>query len=189
MNWTKEKLVKKLKEVRVNFIKYRIDKTLQQHGHSVLRLPPYHPDLNSIEVVWGVLKRRVAAENVVQNRKSVEQLIQQHFSDSSADLWRNCCERTLRNEQQYLAQSLEVAIEIEVADIGEEVLSGNDSLTEESSEEYETEQEKDEDIRVEDVTHESNSTSTLTASEEDDDYDFEQILTGTKILKQPATFK
>ena len=30
---------------------YKFDFLLQQHGHTVLRLPPYHPDLNPIELI------------------------------------------------------------------------------------------------------------------------------------------
>ena len=32
---------------------FRIDELAKPHGVEVLRLPPYHPDLNPIEVVWA----------------------------------------------------------------------------------------------------------------------------------------
>ena len=32
---------------------YRIDELARRHGVEVLRLPPYHPDLNPIELVWA----------------------------------------------------------------------------------------------------------------------------------------
>jgi transposase len=31
---------------------------------TVLRLPTYHPDLNPIEKIWGIVKARIAAKNV-----------------------------------------------------------------------------------------------------------------------------
>ena len=34
---------------------YRVDQLLKRYGHTVLRLPPYHPDLNAIEMIWGNL--------------------------------------------------------------------------------------------------------------------------------------
>lgn len=39
-------------------MKYILDKMLEEHGHSVLRLPPapYHPDLDPIELCWGIIK-------------------------------------------------------------------------------------------------------------------------------------
>ena len=31
---------------------------------TVLRLPQFHPDLNPIEQIWGIVKTRIAAKNV-----------------------------------------------------------------------------------------------------------------------------
>ncbi|XP_048243705.1 uncharacterized protein LOC125376114 [Haliotis rufescens] len=42
---------------------YLIDNMLREHGHEVLRLPPYHYDLNPIELIWGDLKNMVARQN------------------------------------------------------------------------------------------------------------------------------
>ena len=35
---------------------YVLDQMLSQHGHIALRLPPYHADLNPIELIWANLK-------------------------------------------------------------------------------------------------------------------------------------
>ena len=39
---------------------YTIDVIARQHGHEVIRTPPYHPELQPIEMCWGVLKNEVA---------------------------------------------------------------------------------------------------------------------------------
>lgn len=39
------------------FKTYEIDKILADKGHSALRLPPYHPDFNPIELVWASMKQ------------------------------------------------------------------------------------------------------------------------------------
>ncbi|HSX78759.1 MAG TPA: transposase [Candidatus Saccharimonadia bacterium] len=37
-----------------------IDVIARQHGHEVIRTPPYHPELQPIETCWGILKNEVA---------------------------------------------------------------------------------------------------------------------------------
>ena len=39
---------------------YVIDEIAAQHGHEVVRTPPYHPELQPIETGWGVLNNEVA---------------------------------------------------------------------------------------------------------------------------------
>lgn len=39
---------------------YAIDEIAEEHGHKVLRTPPYHPELQPIEICWGVLKNEIA---------------------------------------------------------------------------------------------------------------------------------
>lgn len=53
-------LVKKHKPEPV----YEIDQILGDHGHTVARLPPYHCDLNPIELIWGIGKHKIASINV-----------------------------------------------------------------------------------------------------------------------------
>lgn len=43
---------------------YEIDQILGDHGHTVVRLPPYHCDLNPIELIWGIAKHKIASVNV-----------------------------------------------------------------------------------------------------------------------------
>jgi transposase len=39
---------------------YEIDEMAQEKGHEVVRTPPYHPELQPIEICWGVVKNEVA---------------------------------------------------------------------------------------------------------------------------------
>jgi transposase len=32
-----------------------VDELARQHGHEVVRTPPYHPELQPIETCWGIL--------------------------------------------------------------------------------------------------------------------------------------
>src|ERR1700730_14767545 len=39
---------------------YIIDEIAEKSGHTVLRTPPYHPELQPIEICWGIVKNEVA---------------------------------------------------------------------------------------------------------------------------------
>jgi len=39
---------------------YAIDVIARKYGHEVIRTPPYHPELQPIEICWGLLKNEVA---------------------------------------------------------------------------------------------------------------------------------
>lgn len=45
-------IVKRNKKEKV----YKIDELVREHGHEVLRLPPYHCEFNAIELVWADVK-------------------------------------------------------------------------------------------------------------------------------------
>jgi hypothetical protein len=39
---------------------YRLDQLAQASGHSLLRTPQYHPELQPIETYWGIVKNHMA---------------------------------------------------------------------------------------------------------------------------------
>jgi hypothetical protein len=61
------------------FENFAIDCLLAEHGHTVIRLPLYHPDLNSTEKIWGIVKTITAAKNVTLKLREVQQLAEQNF--------------------------------------------------------------------------------------------------------------
>nr|CAH7714555.1 unnamed protein product [Callosobruchus chinensis] len=67
---------------------YEIDKIMTAAGHSVLRLPPYHPDLNPTELVWASLKQYVTERNVDFNFKHIEKYCDEFFSTFSKEDWK-----------------------------------------------------------------------------------------------------
>ena len=46
----------------------------KEYGHEILRLPPYHCELNLIELAWAAEKNYVAGENKDMSLDSVEKL-------------------------------------------------------------------------------------------------------------------
>ena len=39
---------------------YEIDEIAKKQGHEILRTPPYHPELQPIELCWGIVKNYMA---------------------------------------------------------------------------------------------------------------------------------
>lgn len=57
------------------FKTFIINEIITSKGFDILRLPPYHPELNPIEKIWGILKNNVTSKNAGQNLTSIMTLI------------------------------------------------------------------------------------------------------------------
>ena len=64
---------------------YVVDETLKQHGHTTIRMPPYHAELNSIKLIWAMLKGKVAMSNLALKKKDVKKLTEDAFESISPD--------------------------------------------------------------------------------------------------------
>ncbi|CAH2095722.1 unnamed protein product [Euphydryas editha] len=56
----KRQLMEKVSNVKENFKSIVIDQMAEQKGVTVLRLPPYHCEINPIELIWADIKGYVA---------------------------------------------------------------------------------------------------------------------------------
>ncbi len=64
--WTRDMLRSELFDLCSRFApkpEYLIDRIARKEGHSILRTPPYHPELQPIETCWAVVKNHVAQHN------------------------------------------------------------------------------------------------------------------------------
>ena len=60
-----------------------------KHGHLPLRLSPYQPDLNPIELVWGEIKGEVARQNIGSSSlEHIELLLRKLFSEYLPEKWK-----------------------------------------------------------------------------------------------------
>ncbi len=76
-DWVEKMLLKELKPNSLVIIdnapvhnKAQLRELLEEHGHTLLPLPPYSPDFNPIENSFGVIKKRKIFSN-----KTLEQLL------------------------------------------------------------------------------------------------------------------
>lgn len=81
---------------------YAVDELLKAHDHEVLKLPPYHCDLNPIEKIWSLVKRKVADKNLSQDPKKIVSITEEAFKSVSAEDWAAQCKHAEHLEEQYL---------------------------------------------------------------------------------------
>ena len=101
----REDMVKKelLNIVQLNkprFKQYVIDEMAKKRNICILRLPPYHCELNPIELVWAQVKGIVARNNTTFKLKDVEILFQKALKEVNAEKWSKCIEHVIGEEQR-----------------------------------------------------------------------------------------
>ncbi|XP_040061736.1 uncharacterized protein LOC120836761 [Ixodes scapularis] len=93
-------LVSKAKAARPELEKYGIDTIAEHHGYSVLRLPPYHCELNPIELVWSQVKGEVASKNQSFKIAEVEKLTATALQSVSSENLESYVEHAIEVEEQ-----------------------------------------------------------------------------------------
>lgn len=83
------------------FKQYKVDNILKEYGHSVLRLPPYHPTFNPIENIWSIVKGYVAKRNISLNMQSIMALTKERMETITKEEWQNVCRHVEVEENQY----------------------------------------------------------------------------------------
>jgi transposase len=122
------------------FKTYKFDFILEEHGHCVLRLPPYHPELNPIELIWGLVKNCAATHNVSFRLDEVENLLRQKFNSVTPDEWASRCLHAKSFEDRYLEdegrlddfEDRQFLINLEISSSGDDK-SGSDERQETDS--------------------------------------------------------
>lgn len=99
---TKPELYEIIKAHKTANPKYKLDTLLWEKGHNVLRLPPYHPELNPIEKIWATVKNWVAARNVTFKLADVENLARQKFATISIEDWASICNHVDKIVEDYM---------------------------------------------------------------------------------------
>ena len=81
---------------------YVVDESLKQHGHTAIRLPPYHAELNSFELIWAMLK------GMTFKKKDAKKLTEDAFESISPKDWASCCRHVKDVEKRFYSTDIAV---------------------------------------------------------------------------------
>ncbi|KAK7590194.1 hypothetical protein V9T40_001807 [Parthenolecanium corni] len=70
---------------------YVVDEMALDSGHIVLRLPPYHCELNPIELIWADVKNYVTRHNTSATIEATRNILAQAIGQVTDQKWFNCC--------------------------------------------------------------------------------------------------
>ncbi|XP_012216994.1 uncharacterized protein [Linepithema humile] len=90
------------------FDKYVIDEMAKQDNKTVLRLPPYHCELNPIEMVWSMVKEYVKSNTDSFEIQDVKLLVEQGVNRVTSEHWSNFI-RHVRNEEKKMWEIDDIA--------------------------------------------------------------------------------
>lgn len=97
----KKTLLAKVKQHRPEPL-YLTDEAAHEHGHTVLRLPVAHCELNPIELAWASVKGYVAKHNTRYSLEEVQRLTPEGFKHTTTDMWRKFCSHVMKVENEYI---------------------------------------------------------------------------------------
>ncbi|XP_035228041.1 uncharacterized protein LOC118200213 [Stegodyphus dumicola] len=82
---------------------YKIDNIINENGHRVVRLPPYHCDLNTVEYVWLSVKRLIRERNVIGDLslENLKNLTQKALDEVTSQEWQAHCNHVEKLENSY----------------------------------------------------------------------------------------
>ena len=66
---------------------YKVNQRAEKYGHKVIFNPPYHPQINAIEMAWGVTKNYVALHNEGESFGSLHDLIITAIDTVTPEVW------------------------------------------------------------------------------------------------------
>jgi transposase len=79
---------------------FALDKIASKKGHTILRTPPYHPELQPIETCWAVVKSHVAKYNNFTMEK-VKELLEEGFDKVTIDTIRGIQKKVQKVEDDF----------------------------------------------------------------------------------------
>lgn len=74
---------------------------MEENVHAVVRMLPYHPELDPIEFVWAKVKNKAAGENVANILLELKTTIDQKLSHRLLVNWKKFCDHVLKIDDYF----------------------------------------------------------------------------------------
>ena len=84
-------------------VEYKLDQLAAEHGISILRTPPYHPELQPIETCWAVVKNHMA-DNCDFTMTGLRKRLPEAFSKVSSDTCKEIIAKVFDQEEKYWSE-------------------------------------------------------------------------------------
>lgn len=124
----KAELLEIVKRYKAKYETYVVDEMAQNAGHRVLRLPPYHCDLNPIELVWAQVKGFVANQNKSFKMAEIRDLLTTALIRIDSEKWHRCVqhvEQVVEPNMWEMDVFAEEAVDRLIIDLNNESSSSN----------------------------------------------------------------
>ncbi len=102
LTMTKVELYELIKPNKSKTKTYKSDVLLSMYGHTTLRLPPYHPELNPIEKMWAIVKNWVADKNVSFKLDDVQNLAKEKFNADYSETAKQLFVTVQKTEEEFI---------------------------------------------------------------------------------------
>ncbi|XP_025191554.1 uncharacterized protein LOC112591831 [Melanaphis sacchari] len=97
----KEKIPNTTKK-KADITKWLQEKDLAEtHNRTILRLPPYHCELNPIELAWANVKDHVKKNNTSYKLSDVKTLLLEGIERVDENMWKNFIRHTMTEEEKF----------------------------------------------------------------------------------------
>ena len=113
--WTKDMLKPELYELCKKLSPapdFQLDKIAEVSGHSILRTPQYHPELQPIEICWAIVKNYMA-DNCDFTMSNFRNQIPKAFKKVKPETCKKIIKKVAKQEDKYWAEDMKLYEEIE----------------------------------------------------------------------------